>query len=609
MTLKEMWARFRRMFRSRQTAMEIDEELRFHIDQQAAENIRSGISPEEARRQALLRFGGTEQTREQCYRESRFLSLDHISQDVSYAFRAMRKRPAFHLVVIGILALGLGANTAIFAIAKSLLLDRLPFRNPEQIVAVREVTDTDDGYTMSPPNFDEYSRRQHTFEHLAFWIDQSVNLTGDKPERVVGSFVSANFFDMLGVKPDLGRAFAAGEDKPGAAKRVVLSAHTWKTRFGSDPRILGRTLTLNGDNYEVIGVLPASFEGLLSDDDVYMPIASYPNFRQDRSARAQLVFGRLRDGVSLAQGAADLNVVAQQLATDFPQFSRGIHIELTRATDMRTEGMRRMLQLLLISVGLVLLLACANVANLLLARGAERTHELSVRAAMGASRRRILQQLMTEAMLLALVAGALAALLSHSLIRGLLAVNPVPVPYAIHAQLDLMVVAFIFGLSVLTGLLFGSVPVLQLATSELAGALASNPRTSTASKRAGRIRAAFVACQLAICFILLIGSGLVAKTWFALLNSDAGFNTHNLLTLEYRLPRVKYPTREQQWRFHRAALAKIQQIPGADSAALVQALPFSGNYGETAFYLPGQQPEPGKEPSALVNMITPEYFA
>src|SRR3954469_21551889 len=258
MTFREAWARFRQLFRSRQTAVEIDEELRFHIEQQTAENIRSGLSPEEARRQALLRFGGTEQTREQCYRESRFLSLDHISQDVSYAFRTMRKRPAFHLVVIGILALGLGANTAIFAIAKSLLLDQLPFRNPEQIVTIREATDTDEGFTMSPPNFDEYSRRQRTFEQLSLWVDQSVNLTGgDKPERVVGSFVSANFFEMLGVKAELGRLFAEGEDKPGAPKRVVLSYHTWATRFGSATDVLQRTLTLNGDNYEVIGVLPA----------------------------------------------------------------------------------------------------------------------------------------------------------------------------------------------------------------------------------------------------------------------------------------------------------------------------------------------------------------
>src|SRR3954466_15142909 len=357
MTFSEGLARLQQLFRGKEKSKEIAEELRFHIEQQTQENIRAGMPAEEARRQAFLKFGSAEQMREQCWQESRFISADHIWQDVAFAWRGMRKRPAFSAVAIGILALGLGANTAIFAIAKSLLLDQLPFRNPEQIVTIREATDTDEGFTMSPPNFDEYSRWQRTFEQLSFWVDQSVNLTGgDKPERVVGSFVSANFFEMLGVKAELGRLFAEGEDKPGAPKRVVLSHHTWATRFGSATDVLRRTLTLNGDNYEVIGVLPQNFEGLLSDDDVYLPIASYPNFRQDRAARAQLAFGRLRDGVSLQQGAADLNVVAQQIARDFPQFSRGIHIELTPVADMRTEGVRRMLQLLLISVGLVLIL-------------------------------------------------------------------------------------------------------------------------------------------------------------------------------------------------------------------------------------------------------------
>ena len=615
MTLHELWSKSKHAVHANETSAEIDEELQFHIQKQTEANILRGMSPEEARRQALIALGGAQQTRERVWRENRFLLLDHITQDVSFALRGMRKRPFFTAVAIGILTLGLGANTAIFAIAKSILLDKMPFREPEQIVAIREATESDDAdgmrsYVMSAPNFEEYSRRQRTFEALSFWIDQSVNFTGgDRPERVVGSFISANFFDMLGVAPILGRSFTQGEDQPGAARRVVLAYHFWRDRFGSERGVLGRNLTLNGDNYEIIGVLPASFGGLLSDDDVYMPIFAYPNYRQgDRNARAQLVFGRIKSGVTYAQAAADLDVVAQQIAKDFPQHSRGIRIALTPVTELRTDGMRPMLRMLLVAVGLVLLLACANVANLLLARGAERTHELSVRAALGASRGRILQQLMTEAMLLALISGLLASLLAHWTIKALLALNPVPIPYAIHPHIDAGVIAFIFALSVITGLVFGSVPVLQLIRPEIAHALSSNPRTSSGSKRAARIRSAFVAFQLAICFVLLIGSGLLLKTWFALLKSDPGFNTHNLLTLEYRVPRVKYDTRQEQWTFHHAALEKIKQVPGIEAAALVQALPFSGNYGEMRFFLPGQQPEPGKEPTALTNMVTPGYF-
>jgi predicted permease len=321
-----------------------------------------------------------------------------------------------------------------------------------------------------------------------------------------------------------------------------------------------------------------------------------------------MLFGRIKPGVTHAQAAADLNTIAQQIAKEYPQYSRDIRIEFTPVTEMRTRRMRPMLRMLLVAVGLVLILACANVANLLLARGAERTHELSVRAALGASRRRILQQLLTEAMLLSLVSGVLAAILAHWTIKALVALNPIPIPYEIHPAVGGGVIAFIFALAIFTGLVFGSIPVLQLARPDVAGSLTANPRTASGSKKAARLRSAFVACQLAICFVLLIGSGLLAKTWMALRSTDTGFDSKNLLTLEYRVPRVKYKTREEQWAFHRTAIEKIRQIPGVESAALVQAIPFSGNYGEMQFTLPGQPVETGKEPVARTNMVTPGYF-
>ena len=342
--------------------------------------------------------------------------MDALLQDVRYAFRRLRKSPGFTLTAVLTLALGIGANTAIFSVVNAVLLRPLPFRDPGQIVFLREAAEkTDNGFSglsTSIPNVEDY-RQQNAFDVLSAWISQSVNLTGqEKPDRVIGSFVSSNFFQLFEVTPQLGRTFTPHDERPGAEREVVLSYGTWKTRFGGDPNILGRQLTLNGEPFIVIGVLPSTFVFPLSDMDVWLPIQFYPNYKYDRANKSQLAMGRIHSGIRRAEAREQLNVIAQRLAKDYPQANTGIHIELVGLQELQVQNIRPALLVLLGAVGLILLIASSNIANLLLARSVGRSREVAVRVALGASRRHLIQQLLAEAVLLSLAGGICGLLLA-----------------------------------------------------------------------------------------------------------------------------------------------------------------------------------------------------
>ncbi len=586
------------------------DELRFHIEQQTAANLAAGMAPDEARRRALLEFGGAEAIKEEC-REQRSLHVVEVTlRDLRFGLRLLRKNPGFAAVAILVLALGIGANTAIFSAVNAVLLHPLPFPRSDRVVHIREATPRDYGWTMSLPDFEDYNAAQKAFAELALWQSQSVNYAGaDHPDRVIGSFVSANFFQMLGVGAGLGRTFAAEDEKPGAAGVAVLAFDAWQGRFGSDPNILGRKLMLNGEAYEVVGVLPRSFAMPWFDSDVWMTIQHYPNYRRDRAQAVGLAFGRLRDGVAPAAAAADLNTVAQRLAREYPQASAaGMHIELTTVQDMINVNYKPMLLLLFAGVGTVLLIACANVANLLLARGAARQREMAVRMAIGCSRWRILRQLLTESVLLALLAGTAALLVGSWIMRVLVDLVPGGLPFY-SGELDAQVIAFTLGLSLVTGVLFGITPGWQLSRASLQSALGSGARTS-GGQHAWSARSLFVVTQIALSVGLLFSAVLLVRSLRAMLQEDIGFNAGHLLTAEYRLPRTKYVTAASRWAFHEALLAKLRQIPGAQAAAIAQAGPFSGNGGRAAFLPPHASASQKAElPVMSVNVITPDYFA
>ena len=543
--------------------------------------------------------------------------METFLNDLRYGFRRLRKSPAFTTIALLTLALGIGANTSMFTIVNAVLLKALPFRDPGQIVFVREVprqgTAPFGGVSISLPNLEDYRQQQHDFDALSAWVSQSVNLTGQEhPDRVIGAFVSSNFFSgVLEVKADRGRTFLPGEDQPGAQPVVVISNGAWKNRFGSDPNILGRRLTLNGEMFTVVGVLPESFIFPLGDLDVWLPIHRYPNYKtNDRGQKAQLVIGRIHSGVSREGAREQLNVIAQRIATQYPEAGKDFHIELTGVSELNTQNVRTSLLVLLGAVGLILLIAASNIANLLLARSLTRTKEIAVRVALGASRSDLIRQLLAEALLLSITGGMVGLLLAQWTTTFLVKSAPSALPLNTVPSIDLRVLAFTIAISVLTGIFFGLLPAWQSSNPDLRNTLASAGGRGTESAGNARLRNAFVISQVAISVVLLVGAGLLIRSFRTLLRVDPGFDSRNLLTAEYRLPRNKYPTIQEQWNFHKQVVENARQIPGVVSAATVLGLPFSGNFGQASFSIPERPaPEKGNEPAAIVNFASPEYFS
>lgn len=589
---------------------ELNEELQFHMEKEVQANIAAGMAPEEARRRAGVSFGHLESAKEEC-RELRLgYWIDTTLQDLGYGLRLLRKSPGFTLVAIAILALGIGANTAIFSTVNASLLARWPFPDPGRIVMITEGKGVTPGRSLiSALNFEDYRRDAKTFDQLALWISQSVNLTGqERPDRLIGSFASANFFELFGAKPYLGRLFLPGEDEPGAANVAVLTYEAWQTRFGSDPNILNRRITLNNESYAVIGVLPRGYH-LPFDSDVYVTAQHQTSYKRDRIAKSLLMMGRVKREFTLAQAQADLNTIAKRLARDYPEADPDLTVTLTDFRDIANQFVRTPLLILLLAVGVVLLIACANLANLLLARGAQRQREMAVRAALGARRSRTIRQLLSEAMILSVIGGGAGIASAYWGLPALLRMAPSSFNITDVAVLDVRVLLFSLALVVGTGAFFGIVPALQLSHLQVSSALSSGSKGFVAGASRERVRAAFVVCQVAMSIMLLIGAGLLLRSFQKLLSVNPGLDINKLLTMEYRLPRNKYKTPEAQVAFHRELVSRVSQVPGVVSAAMVRSLPFSGNFGQINFVVPGERlPEKGKEPLATQNSVSVGYF-
>ena len=531
-------------------------------------------------------------------------------QDLRFARRVVRKGPGVTAVAVLTLALGIGANTAIFSVVHAILLRPLPFDRPEQLVTIFVKTSKQPRNWVAYPDLQDWQAQSQSFTDLSAFVSQSVNLTGrEEPTRVIGGFASANFFKMLGVDAAQGRAFLPGEDRAGAERVAVVSHGLWQDRLGSDPALIGKTLTLNGQVFTVVGILPKGFEFPWSDAEVWVPIHYYPNFTLDRRMTSSAVFGRLKPQVPLRQAQAEMDTIARRLAQQYPDMNADRGVTLVPFQELMVERLRPSLLLLSAAVGLVLLIACANVANLLLARSVVREREMAVRAALGAGRRRLVRQLLTEAVLLALVGGALGLLVGLWGIDLLAAVSPPDWLPTMRIRLNAPVLAFTMGLAALTGLTFGLAPALRLSGSGLHGALKEGGRGAGAGRGHSRLRGGLVVSQVALSLVLLIGAGLLIRSFQTLLRVSPGFDPTHVLTLEYRVPKNKYPEGRQQWNFHRQVVERVQALPGVRSAAAVMALPYSGNGGSTAF-VPLDRPEParGAEPSAQSNRADPHYF-
>jgi putative ABC transport system permease protein len=536
--------------------------------------------------------------------------MQTVWKDLRYGARMLMKKPGFTLIAVITLALGIGANTAIFSVVNAALIRALPYHNPDRLILLSATTTGGGRGFFSLDEMREFQSRAQSLEDVTGFISQSVNLTGgERPDRVRGAYVTANFFQVFNLKPVVGRTFAPGEDRPGAEKVVVVNEKIWQARLDGDSNLSGKKLILNGEPFSVIGVVTSSFrQPFDSDVEVWMGAAAFPGNTAQRDFRFLFGIGHLKPGVGLTQAQAEISAVANQLALAYPgeNAERGAKVEYFR--EIMVSGLRRMLYLLFAAVGVILLIACANLANLLLARGLSRQREIAVRAALGAGKWRLIRQLLTEASLLGLAGGGLGLLLAH---WGLEALRRLPQNFirGEDVTVDTRVLLFTLAVAVVTGWLFGLAPAIQLARPELQTMLKAGGRSGGEGAKWNRVRGAFVVTQVALSLLLLVGGGLLIRSFDKLLSVDPGFKPENLLTLEYRLPRNKYQQSEAQWNFHRQVVERIREVPGVKSVSLVGGLPFSGNGGSAGVILPDREiPPRGKEPIVRFNTAMPNYF-
>ena len=543
--------------------------------------------------------------------------MDTLLQDVRYALRTLVERPGFTVVAALTIALGVGGTTAMFGVVDAVLLRPLPYADPDRLVMLWTRTTGGPQGAASWPEFVDWREMNRTFADMAVWRGQSVNLTGgEEPERVVGAFVSDRFFPLLGARPALGRTFTSEETDPATARPVAVLGHgLWQRRFGSDPRIVGQSLVLNGQSHTVVGVLGPEFDGghapsngWFMGTDVFLPVSYFPNKRGlARGETEILVLGKLRPGLSLDEARTDMTLVARRLEQAYPDTHAGRGVEIVPLHEQIVGDMRPALLVLLGAVGLVLLIACANVANLLLARASRRRRELAVRAALGAGRSRLFRQLLTESVLLALTGGALGLLVGHWGLALLATVAP-PGVLPDSVTLDGRMTWFAFALTAATGLGFGLVPALQASRPDLDGVLKEAGRGGSGAG-GHRFRDALVVAEATLSLVLLVGAGLLLRSAVALQHAELGLRTDHLLTAEFRLPPAKYPEPRVIAAFFRQTLERIRAVPGIESAALVRAVPFSGNGGSTTYQVEGQpEPAKGREPVAQINIVSPGYF-
>jgi len=530
--------------------------------------------------------------------------------DLRFAFRTLTKKPLFAIVAIATLALSIGANTAIFSVVNAVLLRQLPYHKAEQLVVISTVSGAGDRDGLSVPEAEDFRSQMTSLEDVAYFQTQSVNVTGgERPDRVRGAFVSANYFRFFNLNPIIGRTFADGEDRQGAPKLAVVNEKMWRERLNGDPNLGNKKLILNGEPYNVIGVVTASFKHPYDPDvEVWMPVANFPGNKNERDGRFLFVMGHTKPGVTVATATADASTVANRLATTYPKESTGRSARVDSFRELVVREIRPALWLLFAAVGVILLIGCANLANLLLARGLDRHREVAVRAALGASRWRLIRELLTETTLISVIGGGLGVFLAY---WGLYALLKLPQNFVNtqDANLDMRVLLFALVISVVTGWLFGLAPAVQFARPDLQSVLREGGRGGGEGARWNRLRNGFVIAQVALSLVLLVSSGLLIKSFDKLLRVNVGFKPEQLLSLEYRLPRAKYKEVAAQWNFHQQVMDRIKEVPGVQSVALVRGLPFSGNGATSAIILPDREaPPPGHEPEVMFNTATPNYF-
>src|SRR5579864_5088421 len=542
--------------------------------------------------------------------------MEPFLQDCRYALRILARSPGFTLIAVLALALGIGANSAIFSIVNAVILKPLPYEKPDQLVQLwmrfTGIGIPNDQNAVSAPEFDDLQQNQ-SFSHLAAISSASYNINiSGAPERIDSAVVSTSFFPMLGVHAQLGRVFLPEEGQPGRDRVVLLGDGLWRRRFGADPAIPGRTLVMNGESYLIVGVLPAGFQ-LPLEAEVWTPLVfSAQNLSpNNRGNHGYEVIARIKPGLSVEQARADMDVVSQRIIEqhpDYPYRQFNFRVLVIPLLEQQIGDIKTALWVLMSAVGLVLLIACANVANLLLVRASSRKREIAVRQALGVSRFRLIQQLLTESAILGLLAGAIGLFLGYWALRLLTALSATSFPRVVEAHMDLRVLAFTLLVSLATGILFGLAPAFS-SRHVTHDALKEGGRGGTAGAGSQRLRGALVVAEVALSLTLLVGAGLLIRSFLRLQDVDTGFRPEGVLTMRISLPNEKYAKIEQNRTFFRALLAQIRQLPGVDAAGGATGLPLSatGWSGTTTVDSQAVQPQDAS-PEADQRPVFPGYF-
>ncbi len=603
------WSRMQSFLRAtthrEELASEMDTELRFHIDNYVDDLMRSGISREEAVRRARLAFGGVDKTKEECLDATGANLGETFLQDLKFGARSMLRAPGFTIIAVLALALGIGANAAIFTVVNSVLLRPLAYNDSDRLVTILH----NESGPVSPANYVDWQARARSFEAMAAAEANGVNLSNvSAPEHVEGLKVTQSLFPMLGVQPLLGRWFAPGEDKAGAEHEVILSYAFWQRHFGGEPTAIGKLLTLDGEPFTIVGVMPQGFRFApfwATKSELWMPFVLHD--LNDHGFNSARVFARLAPGVSLGQSRAELGAITAVLEKQFPGTNAGITV--TPLKEKVVGNVQAPLLILLAAVALVLLIACANVAHMLLARAAARQKELAVRTAIGASRGRLIRQFLTENLLLSAMGGAIGLLLAFWGTRALVALSPAELPRLDSVSIDTSVVIFLVGITFLCSMVFGLAPALHASSVNLADTLKESGRGASDGIGKNRLRSALVISEFALALVLLVGAGLLARSFAALRSVDPGLNSHNVLSMVVSVAGSAEAPQGTREMFYRGLLERIRALPGVESAGAINHLPLNGDVWGWGYLVGGRPvPAPQDMPSAVYRIAAPGYF-
>src|SRR6266480_3386473 len=617
--LRNITSGLRSLFRKEQVDGELNEELGTYLEMAAAEKMRQGMSRQEAVRVVRLERGSPETTKEIVRAGSWETLVEACWQDLRYGVRMLAKIPTFCAVAVLTLALGIGANTAIFSCINAWIINPLPYPQSDRLM-VFATHDKKNGRTgehvTSPADFFDFQKQNTSFEQSAAWTGASLNLTGDgSPELVDGGRVTWNFFDTLGAEPILGRTFTPDDDRSGSPHVVILSEGLWQGRYDGDPKIIGRNITIGGEAYTVVGVMPGKFQfPLMGIANLWTPLALTDKQRADRGGSWLPAFGRLKPGVTQEQAEAEAGVFFSGLEKQFPQTNANLTWLVNSMTwDIRRKEGAPELMIVFVTVGLILLIACANVANLMLARATSRTREFAVRGALGATEGRLAGQLLTESLLLFFLGGVAGTLFGFWLMRLIESWIPGRIRgYMInygHVDLDFVTLAFTLGIALVCGLVFGLAPAFQNARLDVNQTLKEASGQASGGQRGARLRRIFVASEIALAVVVLISATLVVKSFIISIRTSPGYNPENVMTAQLVMPRTKYINDSQKRNFGEEVLARLRALPGVASAGAASNVPFGG-FGQGVEVEAVRRPsQPGERTGAGFAAASPDYFS